>query len=60
MRKIEEYKEHAEECRTLARRSKSQADRDMLMNMATTWESLAEGRTRSMEIKNRLATMEER
>jgi hypothetical protein len=39
MKKVSEYREHAEECRTLARRSKSSADRDMLLNMAATWDS---------------------
>jgi hypothetical protein len=56
MKKIEEYKEHAQECRDLARRSRTQADRDMLLNMATTWEALADGRAKTINTKNRLAS----
>ena len=59
MRKLEEYNEHAEECRQLARRSKSSRDRDMLLTMATTWESLAEGRAKMNEAKSRLAQIED-
>jgi hypothetical protein len=59
MKKIEEYKEHAQECRELARRSKTQADRDMLLNMAATWEDLALGRAKTIETKNRLASIED-
>jgi hypothetical protein len=59
MKKIEEYRQHVEECRQLARRSKTQVDRDMLLNMATTWEALAVGRAKTMETKNRLANIED-
>ena len=59
MKKLEEYKEHAEECRQLARRSKSQADRDMFLNMATTWEQLATGRAKTLETKSRLALIQD-
>jgi hypothetical protein len=38
MKKISEYLSHVEECRTLARRARSPQDRDMLLNMAATWE----------------------
>ena len=57
MRKIEDYRHHAEECRTLARRSKTQGDRDMLLNMAATWDKLAEGRAKTIETQQRLATL---
>ena len=59
MKKIEDYREHAAECRDLARRSRTQADRDMLLNMATTWEALAAGRAKTIETKNRLASIED-
>ena len=55
MKKMEEYKQHAEECRELARRSKTQADREMLLNMATTWEQLAAGRAKTLDTQSRLA-----
>jgi len=59
VRKLEEYNEHAQECRELARRSKSLSDREMLLNMATTWESLAAGRAKMTEAKSRLARIED-
>lgn len=59
MKKVSEYREHAEECRTLARRSKSAADRDMLLNMAATWDSLAEERIKTAERQERLAKLEQ-
>jgi hypothetical protein len=58
MKKVSEYREHAEECRTLARRSKTPEDRDMLLNMAATWDSLAEERTKAAERQQRLAQLE--
>jgi hypothetical protein len=59
MKKIEEYREHAEECRALARRSKTQADRDMLLNMAATWDGLAEGRAKTIANRERLKKIED-
>lgn len=59
MKKASEYKEHAEECRALARRSKSPEDRDMLLNMAATWDSLAENRLKATERQQRLAKLAE-
>jgi len=59
MKKVSEYREHAEECRALARRSKSPADRDMLLNMAATWDSLADDRIRTAERQERLAKLEQ-
>jgi hypothetical protein len=38
MKKVSEYLSHVEECRTLARRARSPQDRDVLLNMAATWE----------------------
>jgi hypothetical protein len=43
MKKIEEYLEHASECRTLARTAPP-AHREQLEEMALTWEQLAEAR----------------
>ena len=55
MKKIEEYRAHADECRVLAKRSKTQVDREMLLHMAATWESLADGRAKTVETQQRLA-----
>jgi hypothetical protein len=48
MKKASEYRHHAEECRTLARRARSAEDRDMLLNMADPWENLARDREKRM------------
>jgi hypothetical protein len=44
MRRIADYRRHAEECRTLARQADSPEERGQLLNMAATWESLAQER----------------
>jgi hypothetical protein len=36
MEKVEAYRKHAEECRTLAERARSPDEREMLLNMAKT------------------------
>jgi hypothetical protein len=56
MKKVAEYLSRVEECRTLARRARSPRDREMLLNMATTWESLAEAREKQL---NKKASVEE-
>ena len=43
VKKVEEYLEHASECRTLARAAHP-AHREQLEEMAQTWEQLAEAR----------------
>jgi hypothetical protein len=44
MKKVGEYRAHADECRQMAKRSHTSAERDMLLNMASTWDSLAASR----------------
>jgi hypothetical protein len=44
MQKVEDYLWHAEECRMLAGRARSPAEREMLLNMAETWHGLATAR----------------
>jgi hypothetical protein len=41
MKKVEDYRAHADECRLMANRARSPEDKAMLMNMAATWASLA-------------------
>jgi hypothetical protein len=41
MKKIEDYRQHAQDCRLMANRSRSPEERAMLTNMAQTWDSLA-------------------
>ena len=43
MKKASEYRQHAEECRTLARQMQGE-QRDQLLEMARTWEKLADER----------------
>ena len=47
MRKIEEYCQHAAECRSMARTA-SATHRQQLEQMAETWEQLAEARKRQL------------
>ena len=50
IRKLEEYFQHAAECREMARTA-SPAHRQQLEQMAETWEQLAEARKRQLERK---------
>jgi hypothetical protein len=45
MKKASEYRQHAEECRVLARRMDQGIHRDQLLEMAETWERLAAERS---------------
>lgn len=45
MKKASEYRQHADECRTLAGRMDVGEHRDQLMEMAATWDKLAEERS---------------
>ena len=46
MKKASEYRQHAEECRVLARSMPAGKDRDQLLEMATTWDTLAAERSK--------------
>jgi hypothetical protein len=41
MRKAEDYRKHAEQCRAMARNIMHEVTRQALIEMAETWESLA-------------------
>ena len=41
MKKASEYREHAEQCRTLAKGMPPGSQRDQLLEMAATWDKLA-------------------
>ncbi len=45
MKKASEYRKHAEECRVLANRMAQGEHRDQLLDMAPTWDKLAEERS---------------
>ena len=50
MKKISEYRRHANECRTLATSMSSHEQRDQLLAMAQTWDRLADERIRSVRL----------
>ena len=55
MKKASEYRKHAQECRQLATRMDSGEQRDQLLEMALTWEKLAEDRSRWVSLHPELA-----
>jgi hypothetical protein len=57
MNKIEEYREHAHQCRVLAGRATSAAHRHMLLSMAATWDSLAVNREANQVRRKRIADL---
>ena len=48
MKKVSDYRRHAEECRTLLSGAKTPEHREMLLNMAETWEALATAREKKL------------
>jgi hypothetical protein len=57
VKKAEEYREHAEECRKLASRGDANA-RAQLLKMAETWESLALDREADKARQERIKALE--
>ena len=55
MKKASEYRQHAQECRALARTTQTDDHRVQLLKMAETWETLATERERLLTEKDRLA-----
>jgi hypothetical protein len=60
MKKIEDYRVHAAECRCMANRARSPEDKAMLMNMAATWESLAVDPQRNIARQARIDELDKR
>jgi hypothetical protein len=48
VRKVEDYLQHAAECRQLAAATANDEHRQMLLEMAKTWESLAQDRAEQL------------
>ena len=44
MKNVEEYRQHAKECRELAKQALTRSERDQLLELAATWERLANER----------------
>ena len=59
MRKIEEYRRHADECRQLATQSSNEETRTQLLEMAETWEGLAHDREIQIARQKRIAALEQ-
>jgi hypothetical protein len=49
LEKVIDYRNHAIECRQMAERARSSEEREMLLNMAASWDSLANSRERSLK-----------
>lgn len=56
MKTVVEYRKHAEECRTLAKRARSPEEREMILQMAATWEDLAHARERKITAERPVPT----
>ena len=52
VKNVDEYRKHAEECRQLARLALTRKERDELLELATTWERLANHRVASLAAKH--------
>ena len=48
MKKVSDYRRDVEECRALRRAARTPEERQMLLNMAETWEALAVGREKKL------------
>lgn len=46
MKKASEYRQHAEECRAMARTMKEGTQREQLLDMARNWDQMAKDRDR--------------
>ncbi len=49
MKKASEYRQHTEECHTLAKQVPDGVQRSQLLEMAKTWDALAEDRDRLVQ-----------
>lgn len=48
MKKVSEYRKHVEECKALLRGARTPEEKQMLLNMAQTWEDLAAAREKKL------------
>jgi hypothetical protein len=53
MQRVEDFRNHAKECRAMAKRARSPEDRGMLLNMAQTWDELAAARVAQIARRDR-------
>jgi hypothetical protein len=57
MRKASEYRQHAAECREMANRA-SGPQRDQLLEMAKTWDALADNRDKQIARQTRIDALD--
>jgi hypothetical protein len=60
MRKVEEYRRHAEDCRKLANSVSTEEAKQQLLQMAGTWDDLAKHREDQIARQERIAHLESR
>jgi hypothetical protein len=58
MRKVEEYRRHAEDCRKLAGSVSTEEAKQQLLQMAETWDALAKNREEQIARGHRVAHSE--
>ena len=54
MKKVSEYRRHVEECKALLRGARTPEERQMLFDMAETWESLAVAREKKLPLEGKV------
>jgi hypothetical protein len=59
MKKVEDYKRHAEECRAMARVMANEEQRQGLLTMAETWDGLAANRATQIERQKRIDALDQ-
>ncbi|HYJ85152.1 MAG TPA: hypothetical protein VEW46_03790 [Pyrinomonadaceae bacterium] len=59
MQTIENYLQHAAECRQLAARARTPEDREMILKMVETWEELAAAREKMLKSRERAQSLVE-
>jgi hypothetical protein len=59
MQKVKDYRTHAQECRDLAARAGNDSDRQMLLDMAATWETMAIGRAQQLQRNRRIRALDQ-
>jgi hypothetical protein len=57
MSKVSEYRQHTRECRNLAKMAKVSQHREMLLDIAAAWDSLANDRIKTTEGLARIAEL---
>jgi hypothetical protein len=57
MDKVDDYKQHADDCRRMARSAATPEHKSALLRMAETWDNLADARAVELERAKRIAEL---